>query len=430
MKQKILMMTIAVALASPVAVQADVKFSGSIQGEGGGYRQGRWMNEDADYIRTSKDKDGALLNGGPNKLTFDFDQKVGNIVAQGRYQTTFSTAANSGLGGREAWVGLKAEDDSFNIRFGRLNGVYKSSKNYIDPFAETSLQARGTGGGMSGSTYNRIGVVKTDDTGRVLVDKNGAPIISSKPEPRRWVVDHYETINYDQNLLATVSDSTGDRGLAHSGYVNNALQIGGGVSGFSVTFQGVFDETEELDGAGLVEAKYIHGDPKNPDFVVFASGSYIDFGDFGTSVTSSFDNNEEEDDTKGSNWKVGAQYNLRLPDGRITIGLQYEDAEIGTPDHDINPDGGKYIMGSLEFKKGPVAVGGWVATYLSDIDEGRRFMVNNEWVDEDSISFAVGAKYFFSKSERTLLFGGYRQVDSDDDYRDEGVFGIGMHYSF
>jgi predicted porin len=55
-------------------------------------------------------------------------------------------------------------------------------------------------------------------------------------------------------------------------------------------------------------------------------------------------------------------------------------------------------------------------------------VLNNEWVEEDSISFAVGAKYFFSN--RTLLFGGYRQVDSDNDYRDEGVFGVGMRHTF
>jgi predicted porin len=428
MKQKIWVMTIAAALSAPMTIQADVKLSGAVQAEGGGYRHGRWLNEDADYIRTSKDKDGALLNGGPNELAFDFSETIGNIVAEARYNTLFSTAANSGLGGREAWVGLRAADNSFNIRFGKLVGVYKTSKSYIDPFASTSLQARGTGGGMTGSTYNRIATVRTDDAGRVLVDKNDAPEMGGTADPRRWVGDHYETFNYDHNLLASMSDKTGDKGLANSGEVNNALQIGGGISGFSVTFQGVFDQTEELDGAGLVEAKYVHGSSDNPDFVVFAAGSYVDFGDFGTSLTDTINNNDETTDTKGSNWKVGGQYNLRMPDGRVTIGLQYEDAEIGTFDHDINPDGGKYVMGSLEFKKGPVAVGGWVATYLSDIEEGRRFMINNEWVEEDALSFAVGAKYFFSK--RTLLFGGYRQTDSDNNYRDEAVFGVGMRHSF
>ena len=51
-----------------------------------------------------------------------------------------------------------------------------------------------------------------------------------------------------------------------------------------------------------------------------------------------------------------------------------------------------------------------------------------EWVDEDAISFGAGFKYFFSG--RTMLFGGYRQVDSDNDYRDEGVFGVGLRHSF
>ncbi len=420
MKQKILMMTIAATLAAPMTVQADVKFSGAVQAEAGGWRLGQWLDEEADYIRTSRDSDGALLNGGPNALTFDFNETIGNIVAEARYNTAFSTAANAGLNGRDSWVGLRAKDNSFNIRFGKLSGVYKSSKGYIDPFADTSLQARGTGGGMSGSSFNKmVEAARDPTTDRVILDVDGQPMATSKqPIPGKTA---------DPAYYMTARSSTGDRGLAHSGYVNNALQIGGGMNGFSVTFQGVFDETEDLDGAGLVEAKYVHGDPKNPDFVVFAAGSYVDFGDFGSSVTTSLDDGEEED-TKGSNWKIGGQYNLKMPDGKLTVGLQYEDAEIGTADIDINPDGGKYIIGSVDFRKGPVAIGGWVATYLSDIEENRRFVLNNEWVEEDSMSFAVGAKYFFSN--RTLLFGGYRQVDSDNDYRDEGVFGVGMRHTF
>jgi predicted porin len=329
---------------------------------------------------------------------------------------------------------------------------------------------------MSGNGYNRIAraTLIQDINGRfidVVMDKNGAPkpfsdvgvfpgrivdkdgtvVIDETGELGQGTPEglRYETVVWHSAGLMTSPDSKTtlgnydyDNGLAHSGYVNNALQIGGGMNGFSVTFQGVFDETEALDGAGLVEAKYVHGDPKNPDFVVFAAGSYVDFGDFGSSVTNSFKDTTEETLTKGSNWKVGAQYNLKMPDGKMTIGLQYEDAEIGTPDRDINSDGGKYIMGSLEFQKGPVAIGGWVATYLSDVQEELRYKIydgsfdsiNNpdatkaEWVDEDSISFAVGAKYFFSK--RTLLFGGYRQTDSDNNYRDEGVFGVGMRHSF
>jgi hypothetical protein len=103
-------------------------------------------------------------------------------------------------------------------------------------------------------------------------------------------------------------------------------------------------------------------------------------------------------------------------------------AETGTFDNDINPDGGQYIMGSIDYRTGIIAVGAWVANYSSDIEESRRYMTDHKWIDENALSFAIGIKAFLGN--HAMLFGGYRQVDSDNDYRDEGVFSIGMHYSF
>ena len=72
----------------------------------------------------------------------------------------------------------------------------------------------------------------------------------------------------------------------------------------------------------------------------------------------------------------------------------------------------------------------WVAGYLSDIDDNARVrnQINGEVLDEDALSWALGGKYLFSK--RTMVYAGYRQTDSDNDYRDEDVITLGLRHSF
>jgi predicted porin len=151
--------------------------------------------------------------------------------------------------------------------------------------------------------------------------------------------------------------------------------------------------------------------------VVFAAGSYADVGEPEAGL----------DDTR-TNWRTGAYYNFKLPNGSLHLGLQYETAEIGTFDSDINSEGGTYLIGSIDYRTGIIAIGGWVGNYASDIEQDRRYFIDNEWVDEDAISFAIGIKAFLGN--HAMLFGGYRQVDSDNDYRDENIFLVGMRYSF
>lgn len=399
MKQKILVVTIATALIAPVATHADVKLSGTIQAEVGAYQAGKDAKfEDNDRVRVSKDGGGSISNGGPNMVAIDMDEKLGDeLMAYARYRFNFSTMGNTaGLQGNEAWLGLKGNSAFFRI--GTLIGNYGELK--IDPFADTALQARGTAGGMSGGKYN---AVEVNDT-----------IVATMP-------DNY---NHAVALQTAAVTSTEHSEFAHDDPVENAIEIGATYKGFTASLQGVYDETDDLNGAGLVALSY-----KDPDgnFTAYAAGSFLNLSDT-AKATLQPDSSGNVDDSD-YNWKVGGSYTI----SGATIGVQYEDAELGYMDEDINPNGGKYIMGSVDYQVNPqLLVGGWVATYLSDIKENERLVRQDgavyEYLDEDAISFAIGVKYLFSK--RTLAFGGYRQVDSDNDYRDENAFGIGIRHSF
>jgi predicted porin len=418
MNQKVLTFAVAAALMAPMATYADVKLSGTIQAEIGGARFGEVNGEEADTLRVSKDSQGALANGGPNKITFDIDEKLGNgISAEARYQAAFNTAANDGLtDGREAWVGLGTSN--FHFRFGQFTSGYKATKGLIDPFANTSIQARGTAGGMTGS--KRLDIQQSDagNIGGYTFDPEvGLRRVRASDGPDIATVD-----------LETVVSGTNHSGLVHSGYLSNALQLGlefGGEGGkFIGTFQGVFDETDEMDGAGVIDLRY-----QAPNFTIFLAGAFLDFeggvGDVGGNITDSItnDDDEEDDDDNAGNWKIGGQFKM----GPATLGLQYEDAELGALDP--NPSGGEYIMASVDYAVNQsLLLGGWVAGYLSDIEDSHKWRIDGEMVEEDAVSFSVGFKYLFSK--RTLVFGGYNQVDSDNDYRDQQVYGIGIRHSF
>jgi hypothetical protein len=411
MKRKVFVMTVT-ALIVPVTAQADVKLSGAIQAEMGAYQAGKTANfEDTDRVRVSRDSGGSISNGGPNMVAFDIDEDLGNgLSGYARYRFNFSTAANSqdGLDGNEAWLGLKGSNAY--VRIGTLIGNYESFRGLVDPFADTAIQARGTAGGMTGAAYNAVVV---DGTTNIDGHVHQVASYSSPGTP----TDHY--------------------GLAHTDPVENALEIGVEYEGFAFSLQGVYDETDVMDGAGLVALSYTLPDES---LTVFASGAFLNFKDTvkdkaedtADSVSDAITGDETIDDEENEddyNWKVGAQYKVA---GAI-IGLQYEESEIAYMDSDINPEGGKYILGSVDYAVQPnLLVGGWVAGYLSDIEETKRLVRNTgtgyEFLDEDAVSFAVGFKYLFSA--RTLAFGGYRQVDSDNDYRDENAFGVGIRHSF
>lgn len=433
-QRKILALAVAATLMAPMTTYADVKLSGVIQAEMGGATLGRINGEEVDTVRVSKDSSGALLNGGPNHLRFDVDEKLGGgLTAYGRYQVSFDTAVNTGLvKGQEAWVGLKTS--GFLLRFGKLEGNYRSSKGLIDPFAGTAIQARATAGGMSGDKYlgmngTMMTAGKSMDISEVAggyhIDKQAdgkytvwAPWWSDDPTTpgdERVVAQGVDSVS----LMTNAGAPTYDSGLAHSGYVNNALEVGLKFGGFSASFQGVFDETDALDGAGLIELRY--SAPEDV-FTLFAAASYLDFGDFSNTIKNTTKSSDKQNNESAKNWKIGGQFKM----AGVTLGLQYEDAEIGA--FDPNPDGGNYILGSLDYKINNVAIGGWVAGYMSDAEDEFKWRVNGELINEDAINWAVGVKYFFSK--RTLAYLGYLQTDSDNNYRDQKAYGLGLRHAF
>jgi hypothetical protein len=388
MNKQILTLACAAGLVAPMASYADIKVSGMIQAEAISYegadgQNGVMINRTTspatsfaanDRQNFTNDSLGTILNEGPNHIMFDFDEKLGSgLYAEARYTGAFNTSGNFGSSfiGEEAWVGLRAS--SFHVRYGTLVGAYKASFEMVDPWAWTSLQTRGTGGGMSG--------------------------------------DHRITVN-PAGTLVTSDSATNGQGLTNEGFVQGALEVGVNFAGFSTTLQGFVDDSSNLDGAGLVEIKYAA-----PNFAMWLSGAYTQLDDVKNVIAT----NEDEGKI---NWKLGGSYQLGP---MVTFGIQYEDAEIGA--FDENPDGGKYILGSLEVKMNNISIAGWVSGYMSDIDDTARMTdANGNFLDEDALSWAVGGKYHFGK--RTMVYAGYRQTDSDNNFRDENVATLGIRHVF
>jgi predicted porin len=393
MNNKTLTLAIAAALATPMATHAEVKLSGTIQAEAVSWKAADGndnaevhrgttnFEDDHDRQTLTNDAAGAVFNEGPNGIQFDIEEKLGGgLKASARYAAGFNTSGNSGLDGTaEAFVGLGTQ--SFSIRYGTLVGAYKSSVELIDPWSFTSLQASGTAGGMTGETSNQV-------------NKVGSKYIVNTAEKSKG----------------------GGMGLTNEGFVEGALDIGLKFGGFEGRLQGVVDDTSDMDGAGLIELKYAIPNT----FAVWLAAAYTDLDDVKSTVSTTTGGTSTSDEGL-VNWKIGGRYQLG---SMLKFGLQYEDAEIGTFDGDINPDGGKYIMGSLDLTMSNITLAGWVAGYLSDIEDSQKI----DSMDEDALSWALGAKYHFSK--RTQIYAGYRLTDSDNDYRDENVITMGIRHTF
>lgn len=388
MNKQMLTLACAAGLVAPMASYADIKVSGMIQAEAISYegadgQDGVTINRTTspatsfganDRQNFTNDSLGTILNEGPNHIMFDFDEKLGSgIKAEARYAGAFNTSGNFGSSfiGEEAWVGLRAS--SFHVRYGTLVGAYKASFEMVDPWAWTSLQTRGTGGGMSG--------------------------------------DHRMTVDATRTQV-TSDAATNGQGLTNEGFVQGALEVGVNFAGFSTTLQGFVDDSSNLNGAGLVEIKYAA-----PNFAMWLSGAYTQLDD----VKNTIAKNQDEGRV---NWKLGGSYQLGP---MVTFGLQYEDAEIGA--FDENPNGGSYILSSLEVKMNNISIAGWVSGYMSNIDDNARMTdANGNFLDEDALSWAVGGKYHFGK--RTMVYAGYRQTDSDNNFRDENVATLGIRHVF
>jgi predicted porin len=410
MNKKLLSLAITTALVVPLTTHADIKLYGQIGAEAASaeYANGDEnltrgkISNSLDFTESSsnmdrqtltKDRFGSILNDGPNMLGLDFEldkELPGGIVPYARYRTTFHTSNNLGLGpGLEAWVGLKSA--MFYIRFGKARGAYRLAKKLIDPWTYTSMQARGTGGGLSSNRYNEV-------------HWNW-----SLAGDRRLVVKNPTTGKVGINSARAIDTS----GLIHNSDIPGALELGGKWGQFNARIQIMGDDEADKRG-GNVELKYT-----SPNLVVWAHGAFLDVGDNLLSPGGSKWNND-----KFSNWKVGASYKV-IP--ALKLALQYEDAELGVFDN--NPEGGKYIMGSFDYRIQKITLAGWVASYLSDIENNFKMIdINGDVLDEDVLSWSLGVKYHITHYAH--LFAGYRQTDSNNDYRDENVFSAGMYYKF
>jgi len=440
MNRKILTLAVATALVVPMAAQADIRLSGLIQAEIGSWEvaggdetntsrgiiKDKMLNDlNNDMSRQTRtwDEGGAITNYGPSNILLQFDEKLGNsgITANGQYQVGFNTSNNKGLVGKKpVWVGLKGS--ALYFRYGTLSGAYKSSRTLIDPWSYTSLQASGTAGGMSGSRYHSVKCgdgVKNETKAKDLIKFNGEECSNA--------------------LVVTNASVSNSSGLTNEGFVDGALELGVNLGGFVFKIQGVVDDASTMDGAGLLELRY-----EAPSFAMWASGAYTDLDlkntltditDIGTDklelAAGEIDQDEYDkreaarnEDEGFGNWKVGGQFKLG---NTLKVGLQYEDAEMGHFDN--SADGGNYILGSIEASMNNMTLAAWVGAYSSDIDDKNRMRdINGDSLDEDALSWAVGVKYNFSK--RSQVYLGYRQTDSDNDYRDENIAVLGIRQSF
>ncbi len=410
MNKNVLSLGIATALVVPITTHADIKLYGQIGAEAASVEyaggdenltRGQISNslgftessDDMDRQTLTRDRYGNILNDGPNMLGLDFEldkELPGGMVPYARYRTTFHTTNNSGLGpGLEAWVGLK--NDTFHIKLGKLRGAYRSAKGLIDPWIYTSMQARGTGGGMSAGRYNEV-----------HWNWNAAG-------DRRLVVKDTTTGKVGINPGRAIDTS----GLVHNSDIPGALELGGKWGQFNARVQIMGDDEADKRG-GNVELKYT-----SSNMTIWAHGAFLDVGDNQLSLGGDKWNND-----KFYNWKVGANYKV-IPE--LKLALQYEEGELGAFDN--NPDGGKYIIGSFDYRIQKITLAGWVAGYLSNIEDNLRLTdINGDVLEEDALSWTLGAKYHITKYAH--IFAGYRQTDSDNDYRDENVFSAGMLYKF
>jgi predicted porin len=409
---------------TPMATYADVRLVGQIGAEvasvsyAGGDEsliRGEGSHDnfaltDTNMVRQTltHDRYGNILNDGPNEIGFLFDEKIPNssITAIAAYKAAFNTTTNTGIDtGLQAWAGLKTPN--FHFKYGKLRSAYRDLQVSIDPWLYTSLQARGTGGALSGSRYNEVAWEWENNQRRVQRVAYEEPITGESKSDKVGILPGL----YDETY-----------GLVHSDDMPGALEIGMKVGPLSARVQGIIDDSSNVSG-GVAELKFT-----SSNITAWLSGIYLDEDVNGTRPALGTPDNSKKainewDDNKYFNWKTGVQLKL----GTLKLGLQYEDAELGAFDH--NPSGGKYIVGSLDYRISNITIAGWVGSYTSDIIEEFKLVdINGETLEEDALSFSVGAKYHFGK--RTNIFAGYRQTDSDNDYRDEDVFSAGILHVF
>ena len=143
---KMIAMAVAAAFAAPMAAQADVKLSGQLQQELGSWSGGACEASNMEGLHLDDGGQGCSTGaGGATAVGVSGSEDLGGgLKAVYKANFVLSVDENSGLGGRDAYVGLSGGFGT--ILAGRMNTPYKMATVKWDPMLATFAQARGNNG--------------------------------------------------------------------------------------------------------------------------------------------------------------------------------------------------------------------------------------------------------------------------------------------
>ncbi len=441
MIKKVLPLAIATAMMSSFA-HADVKLFGTINAEVGSVKTNKLESNPTgaydkygnsipsgytgavqryDAKSTSETiTDSDLSNSGSaNKLGFAISEKLGAglegfALMDWEFDTFESTSGteSANFKNREKYVGIK--HSLGHIKFGRIQGIYKTSTLGYDKWVGTGLQARTNGGGMSGSEFGHAGYVDN-------VIELGFKVPAGVGDVRgtfQYIADQKENasaltlLNGSRNVISTTFDDINAQ-LAYAGASSLALAAP------------TFSSVSAVRTDGSMQAALQLG---SKDFEFSVAGAQLKLKDAA--------NGTELD--KLTNWKVGGKYQL----GGLYLALQYEKVKTGATMFGYpaavkftqggvtyNPDPIEYLWAGLGYRMGNVEVYGW-AGGIMDV----KGMVKNptDALKEDKrevLGYSLGAMYHFSKN--MFAYAGYHKTDDkSNDFYDQEVFLGGLRLNF
>lgn len=357
MMKKVLPLAIAAAMMSPFA-HADVKFFGTIQAEVGSLKDKDKVDATGNQQRRTVTDSDLTNNGSANKLGFAISEKLGagleGFASMDWEFDTFENAqngTNANFINREKYVGIK---HSFgHIKLGRIQGINKTSTLSYDKFNSTSLQARGTGAGMSSGAFGHGGFLDN------VVEIGGKIPAGPAGEVKA-------TLQY---LADQTPDATS--GLRNDGSVLGALQMG--------------NKDFELSLVGAQQRQ------KNKDGTDVAVGSKL------------------------TNWKIAGKYQLgglyfALQYEKVKTAQSFGIPVAGTPiagSANVT-DPTEFVWGGLGYRVGSVELFGWAGGTLK-VKDLKDTKLNDPTGTSDIFGYSVGAMYHFSKN--MFAYAGYHKTD-------------------
>jgi predicted porin len=141
MNKNLIALAVAAAMAAPLAAQADVKVSGTLQAEvismsGDSVREGLYVAD--------AQEGGKVGSGNAGALNFSASEDLGNgLTAIAKYSFNVDVDGKAPVQ-RDAYVGLSGSFGT--VMAGTLTTPYSSSTKSWDPFLATAAQARGNYG--------------------------------------------------------------------------------------------------------------------------------------------------------------------------------------------------------------------------------------------------------------------------------------------